>query len=191
MKSILKSLVIILGLGAISLGSSGCVSHRIAQNADTASQVETQKNLDAMNAAIDLIQEQKYEEAEQALAALRKEKLQKSTWAMASNNLGTVLEMDKKYSEAIKVFESILVSDVNDRDPGSNLMESFRNYRFKACIQIAFCYEALGNYESAIDYIHLAKDKYKFEADCGNCAEQAAESLKQLESRINAEQKKA
>jgi len=162
-----------------------------AQNADTSPQVESQKNLDAMNAAIDLIQDHKYKEAEQAFTVLRNEKLLKSTWAMASNNLGIVLRMDKKYSEAIKVFESILVSDVNDRDPGSNLMESFRSYRFKACIQIALCYEALGNYEKAITYIHLARDKYKFEADCGNCADQAAESLKQLEAQFNAKQKKA
>ena len=110
---------------------------------------------------------------------------------MVSNNLGIVLKIQKKYPEAIEVFKSVLVSDVNDRDPGSNLMESFRNYRHKACTQIALCYEALKDYEKAIEYIHLAKEKYVFQADCGNCADNAAESLKQHEARITEKQKKA
>jgi tetratricopeptide (TPR) repeat protein len=162
-----------------------------AQTTVAATQVESERNLADLNAAIELCQSDKYAEAEKAFTILRNANLQKSTWGMVSNNLGIVLKIQKKYSQAIEVFKSVLDSDVNDRDPGSNLMEGFRNYRHKACIQIALCYEALGTYEKAIEYIHLAKEKYTFQADCGNCADDAAEALKQHEARIIEKQKKA
>ncbi|HEX8312310.1 MAG TPA: hypothetical protein VF614_13395 [Chthoniobacteraceae bacterium] len=89
-----------------------------------------------LEAAIALFQVKDYSKAEEAFRALRAEELPISAWGMVCNNLGT-LKVQKKYREAIEVFNSVLDSDVNDRDPGGHLMESFRNYKHKAAIQIA------------------------------------------------------
>ena len=115
-------------------------------------------------------------------AALREKEITTTTWGMASFNLGIGYRLDGKYDEAIKVFIDVLKSDVNDRDPGANIMEHFRNYRHKACYEISYNYEAKGEIEKALEYMELAKTKYEFQDVCGTCFEQAEERrLKRIE----------
>lgn len=144
-----------------------------------------------LEAAISLFQAQDYSKAEEAFRALRAEKLQSSTWGMVSNNLGITLKVQKKYLEAIEVFGSVLDSDVNDRDPGGHLMESFRNYKHKAAIQIALCYEAQGDFDKALKFIELAQSQYAFQADCGNCASDADKALARHRMRLEGKKKEA
>ena len=151
---------------------------------------ESEAISEKMAEAVQFFENEDYAKAEEAFKKLRARKLPRSTWGMVSNNLGLVLKIEEKYGEAIEVFESILVSDVNDRDPGGHIMENFRNYRHKASIQIALCYEAKGDIPKALEYIELARTKYAFEAHCGNCAEDAAARLKALEKRFLLAEKK-
>ena len=130
-----------------------------------------------LNEATDLLVDGKLEESEEALRALRSKEITKTTWAMASFNLGINLKMQEKYQESIEVFKEILSSDVNDRDPAPNLMEHFRNYRHKACWEISYNYELMKDYEKALEYIDLAKTKYTFQDICGTCLREAHESI--------------
>jgi tetratricopeptide (TPR) repeat protein len=174
MKSLLFSLILVISLGVPAF----------AQAAE-----ESDANTEKLNAAITLFQSKELSKAEDAFRALRAENLQTSTWGMVSNNLGITLKAQKKYSEAIKVFKSVLESDVNDRDPGGHLMESFRNYKNKAAIQIALCYEAQGEIEKSLEYIELATSQYAFQADCGNCASDAEAALGRHKARLEEKKK--
>jgi tetratricopeptide (TPR) repeat protein len=163
-----------------------CAVGAIAQAAtvEPTQSAESDSNLKKLDAAIELFQKKEYSKAEKAFRALRSENLQKPSWGMVSNNLGITLQIEKKHKEAIEVFKSVLASGVNDRDPGGHLMETFRNYRHKAAIQIALCYEAKGNMKEAIEFIRLARTKYIFQADCGTCANDAESALKRHEARL-------
>ena len=100
---------------------------------------------------------------------------------MVSFNLGITLRLNSKYNESIIIFEEILKSKLNDRDPAPSLMEHFRNYHYKACLEISYNYEKLKDYKKALEYMNLAKTKYQFQDICGTCFEQAK---KEIESRV-------
>jgi hypothetical protein len=57
-------------------------------------------------------------------------------------------------------------------------MEEFRNYRYRACLQISSCYESRGDVPHALEYARLARGKYRYQAHCANCAEDAAAGLR-------------
>lgn len=136
---------------------------------------EKKEYSDELQRATELLIEEHYEEATTALSALREKDITTTTWGMVSFNLGIGYRLDGKHDEAIKVFMEVLESDVNDRDPGANIMEHFRNYRHKACYEISYNYEAKGEIEKALEYMELSKTKYEFQDVCGNCFEQAEE----------------
>lgn len=123
------------------------------------------------------IMEDNYDLAEKSLRSLRNKNITLSTWGMASFNLGIALRLNKKYKESIIIFEEILKSNLNDRDPTPNLMEHFRNYHYKACLEISYNYENLKNFKMALEYLNLAKTKYKFQDICGTCLEHANKNL--------------
>ena len=59
----------------------------------------------------------------------------------------------KKFEEAIVEFEKLFPSHVNDGDPGSHIMETNRNYRHQAALEISRIYEEMGRYDKALDYV--------------------------------------
>jgi len=130
-----------------------------------------------MEAAIATFQSKDFERAEQQFRALLQGKVSESTAGKARFNLGITLKIQKKYADAVKEFETILTSGVDDREPGENLMEEFMNYRYRSCLQIASCYEAQNDIPHALASVKLARDKFKYEAHCGTCAAQAKEGL--------------
>ena len=116
-----------------------------------------------------LHQDEKLVEAEKAYKALRGKGINDATWAMTSNNLGINLRMQKKYEESSKVFNEILLRKLNNRDPGGNLMEHFRNYHYNACIELVRNYSFSGNNAKAIEALKMTKKKYPFESCCATC----------------------
>lgn len=130
-----------------------------------------------MEAGIAAFQGKDYKKAEQFFRACLDQRLTVPEVGKTRFNLGLTLKVQKKYDEAVTVFESILNSGVDDREPGENLMEEFMNYRYRSCLQIAACYEAQDKPQLALKYVMLARDKYKYEAHCGTCAAQAKEGL--------------
>jgi tetratricopeptide (TPR) repeat protein len=129
---------------------------------------ESQENLDAMSAGILHFQRGELPKAEVAFREILKRNPTVSMGGKASFNLGLTLKAQKKFREAIEVFEGILTSMVDDREPGEHLMEEFMNYRHRSCLQISACYEAQKDLARALSYAELARDKHKYEAHCGN-----------------------
>ncbi len=142
---------------------------------------ETKENLDALKSAGALIMEKEYAEAEEALRALREKELSLSTWGIASFNLGVTLRLSGQHTESIRIFEELLASGVNDLDPADNPMEHYRNYRHKACWEISFNYEAMEDFEKALEYMASAKSKHIFQDTCGHCYGQ---TMARLERRV-------
>lgn len=99
------------------------------------------------------------------------------SWGKAAYNIGLAYMCLEKYTKAIPYFLEILESDVDDLEPGQSVMEAYRNYRHRSCLQISHCYENLENYEKALEYAILARDKYPYESWCGTCFESAYQSL--------------
>ena len=182
MKRKLSSLVLILVFSLNAGARPG--THPRPTLSDGRQVAESAANSRKLEEAGQLFDDKEYAKAEEAYKALRAGKLQKSTWGMASHNLGLVLKVEKKYDDAIEVFQSILDSDVNDRDQGEHVMENFRNYRHKAAIQIARCYEAKGDIPKALEFVELARTKYVFQAHCGNCADDVEASRGKFEKRL-------
>lgn len=143
-----------------------------------------------METAIATFGRKDYPKAEKQFRALLDRDLPAATAGKVTFNLGITLKMEKKYSEAIKVFHSILTSKVDDREPGENLMEEFMNYRYRSCLQIASCYVQKKDYASALAAVELARDKYKYEAHCGTCAQNAKERLESQLAALRAEMSK-
>ncbi|ADE53605.1 hypothetical protein Caka_0580 [Coraliomargarita akajimensis DSM 45221] len=139
---------------------------------ETTSEEEKPEYIERLESATDLLIDGELVESEIALKKLRKEEITLRTWGMASFNLGINLRYQEKYMEAIGVFEEVLKSKLNDRDPAPNIMEHFMNYHYKACMEISYNYELLRKYTDALTYMELAKTRYKFQDTCGTCFEQ-------------------
>ena len=90
------------------------------------------------------------------------------SYGIAQFNVGTILKEQGKYAEAIDEFEKLFTSSVNDLDPGSHLMETYRNYRPRAQWEIAHCYRALGKYREALRAYVDTEEKFPFQSWCGN-----------------------
>ncbi|MGJ8640447.1 MAG: hypothetical protein ACSHYA_13755 [Opitutaceae bacterium] len=133
---------------------------------------EKPQYLERLESATDLLIAGDLEKAEVALRELRAEKITLRTWGMASFNLGISLRYQGEYLDAIKVFEEVLESKLNDREPAPNIMEHFMNYHYKACMEISYNFELLEEYSKALESMKLAKTKHKFQDTCGTCYEQ-------------------
>jgi tetratricopeptide (TPR) repeat protein len=96
---------------------------------------------------------------------------------MAQYNVGIVLKEREEYDEAIAEFFKLLSSNVDDRDPGADIMEAYRNYRHKAALRISECYEGKHDFRRAIEYALLARDKHQYHTWCGTCAKSAEDAL--------------
>jgi|GEM_PF-2526542 len=92
-----------------------------------------------------------------------------SAWGKALFNTGIALKEQKQFNAAIQQFEKLLTSKVNDCEPGSDIMEAYRNYRPKAQWEIANCLLAQGKYADALTAYRTSQTKYPFQSWCGTC----------------------
>jgi len=97
--------------------------------------------------------------------------------AKAEYNKGLALVELGQTRRAIRTFKRMLGTTAHDTEPGGHLMEAYRNYRHRACRQIASCYESRGDLRRALDYAILAKYRYPYQSWCGTCAVSAMEQL--------------
>src|SRR4051812_44421268 len=77
-----------------------------------------------------------------------------------------------------------LGSGVNDCDPSGNLMEAYRNYRHRACLEISMCHEEEGDREAALRYAVLARDRYPYRSWCGTCLMDSKATLRERIERL-------
>ena len=99
------------------------------------------------------------------------------SYGIAQFNLGYLLAQQKRYDVAITEYQKLFASRVNDQDPGSNIMEAYRNYRHRAAKEISRCYELQGKLVEALDWAVQARDKYRYQSWCGTCQEQHETAL--------------
>jgi tetratricopeptide (TPR) repeat protein len=107
-----------------------------------------------------------------------------SAWGLAIYNTGIHERDQGRYGEAITRFESLLGSGLDDRDPSGYLMEAYQNYHHQACLQMSVCYEALGDYPSALRFAVLARDAYPYQSWCGTCLMEAGQALHERIQRL-------
>jgi len=173
MKSLMKKLVPCFAV--LCLAAS--VPSWAAEAEPEKAHAEKRQFLDRFDVANDLFSKGKVREAATAYKALLREGLKPPTWGKVTFNLGIAHMKLSEYDEAIHTFETIFASKVDDREPGGNLMEEFRNYRYQACLKISRCYESKGDIPRALSFAIRARDDQKYQAHCGNCAMSASEAL--------------
>ena len=107
-------------------------------------------------------------------------------WGVATFNTALCLREQGRPREAIALLEELLESKLDDRDPSGYLMDLHQNYHHRACLAISACYEALGDFRSAVRYAVLARDRYRYYTGCGNCMMQARHELAEKIARLEA-----
>jgi len=183
MNTVLRSIVAALAINVCVT----CTTAADGPTNGTPGVVEKQEYLDRLQAANKRFSEGEVREAIQYWEALQTKDIQPSSWGKVAFNIGIAHKRLAEYDEAIRSFETIFPSKVDDREPGENLMEEFRNYRYRACLQISSCYEAKGDIARAFEYAKLAKEKYKYQAHCANCAMGAESALSERFERLKKE----
>jgi tetratricopeptide (TPR) repeat protein len=89
-------------------------------------------------------------------------------WGAATYNLALTIRREGHCDEAIPIFETLLASKVNDLDPGSHIMETYRNYRPLAQWNIGLCKLSSGDHAGALVAFRTLRTKYPFRSWCGN-----------------------
>jgi tetratricopeptide (TPR) repeat protein len=112
--------------------------------------------------------------AEQAWLRVSNSSHNTSAWPKAVFNLGLLEEKRSNFSRAVSHFDAVLKSHPNDQEPGSNLMETNRNYSNRCAWQISMCYEGMGNYREALRYAWLARTRYRYVSWSGTCQQAAS-----------------
>ena len=75
-------------------------------------------------------------------------------------------------------------SGVNDCDPSGYLMEAYQNYRHRACLEISFCHEEMGDRKAAFRYAVLARDRHSYQSWCGTCLMESHAALRKRIERL-------
>jgi len=94
-------------------------------------------------------------------------------WPKAVFNLGMLEYRRSRFQQAIAYFDEVLQSHPDDKEPGSNLMQTNRNYSNRSAMAISQCYEAMGQLGAALRYAWMAKTKYRYYSWCGTCLSSA------------------
>jgi tetratricopeptide (TPR) repeat protein len=96
-----------------------------------------------------------------------------SAWPKAVYNLGLLEMKQANYPKAIGYFNEVLQSHPNDKEPGANIMQVYRNYSNRSALQVSMCYEKMADYRQALHYAWLAKSRYPYLSWCGTCLQSA------------------
>jgi tetratricopeptide (TPR) repeat protein len=94
-------------------------------------------------------------------------------WPKAVFNLGILEMREANYDKAVTYFNEVLQCRPNDKEPGGNIMEAYRNYSHRSALQISMCYERMGQSRQALYYARLAKTRYPYFSWCGTCLQSA------------------
>lgn len=88
----------------------------------------------------------------------------------AQYTIALILEQQQKYDEAIAEYAKLFPSKVEDYvlpTDGSN--GDYKCYRFRAALGISGCYDAKGDFAHALEYVEMARDRYKYLSWCKTC----------------------
>jgi len=90
-------------------------------------------------------------------------------WPKATFNLGLLEVKQRHFARAIEHFQAVLDSHPNDKEPGANIMQVYRNYSHRGALAISECYEEMGQFRQALHYARLARTRYPYQSWCGTC----------------------
>jgi tetratricopeptide (TPR) repeat protein len=175
----LFSIRLLLLTAVVSIGPARAQAQEGFKEACTSSDPaaqETQANsfLDAGNKAFEAGD---FRGAEEAWTAVSRCPQTAPSWPKAMFNLGLLEERQEHYPRAIGYFQSVLDSHPNDKEPGANLMQVYRNYSHRSVLSISECYEKMGQFQQALRYARLAQTRYPYQSWCGTCLMLAQASL--------------
>jgi len=111
-------------------------------------------------------------------------------WGDGQYGLGLVLQEQQKYDEAMAEYAKIFPSKVNDYLLDQESSEDCANYRFKAAIRISECWEAKKDFAKALEYVLLARDRYKFVSYCKDCLRETRKNVDERVKRLQEAGKK-
>lgn len=106
--------------------------------------------------------------AEKMWRRIMREFPQTKSWPIAVYNLGITEQKRGNFKAAVAHFQSLLESKPDDRAPGADLMDIYRNYSHRCAIQLSLCFESTGDYKEALRYVIEAHGKYAPQSWCGN-----------------------
>ena len=95
----------------------------------------------------------------------------------AQYDLGSTLQVQKKYDEAIEEYAKLFTSNVDEYKTAPGTSEDYKLYRHKAALRTSECYESKKDYARALQYAELANNQYKPLFWCGTCLKTAREAL--------------
>lgn len=127
------------------------------------------QNQDILEQANQLYAAKQYAQAVSAYQKLLTEVSDAPTKAKVIFNLGKTYQQLRQYDKAIETFQQIFAMDVNDREPGGNIMQAYRNYRSHAQWEIGNSLFAKGDYEGALAAYRTTREKHPFRSWCGTC----------------------
>ncbi len=102
--------------------------------------------------------------------------------AKACFNAGVLLRQTDQHELAIGQFEKVIAMKPNDREPGGDLMQAYRNYSHRSAVEIADILEDQGAFAAALEWAESASSDFRYQSWCGTCSRDDADSL---EARIN------
>jgi tetratricopeptide (TPR) repeat protein len=123
--------------------------------------------LDPLSEANRYFKERNYQAAVNIYQRILATNLDVPTKAKAWFNLGMTYQKLARYDDAINAFTQIFNMDVNDREPGGNIMEPYRNYRSRAQWEVANSLFAKGDYKGALEAYQTTRLKYPLQSWCG------------------------
>jgi HEAT repeat protein len=92
-------------------------------------------------------------------------------WPDAQFNVGHLLLQERKFKEAIPVFERLLTAAVDNTAPSSDIMSPFKNYQHRAAEDLVEALEGLADFPAALKLLKESADKYPLRSWCGTCEE--------------------
>lgn len=106
----------------------------------------------------------------------------------AQYTVGLILQQQQNYDEAIMEYARLFHSKVEDYAKPIDNDEDYKCYRFRAALGISGCYEEKGDFLHALEYVEMARDRYKYLSWCKTCMEEMKQTIKtrvaQLEEKI-------
>lgn len=100
------------------------------------------------------------------------------------NNIPLAYASLGQFDQSKYWFNRILHSKLNDKEPGTDIMEPYANYHHNACMKMVQVHQTLKEFPQAIRYLDSAETTYPFETFSGTGFEKRAVSVAMWKSRI-------
>jgi tetratricopeptide (TPR) repeat protein len=110
----------------------------------------------------------------------------------AQFTIALVLQQQQQYEEAIAEYAKLFPSKVEDYVlPKDGTSQDYKCYRFRAALGISGCYSAKKDFVHALEYVEMARDRYKYLSWCKTCMAEMKANLDLRVAQLQEEIKKS